>query len=71
MLNINFLFFPIKPDIKPTLIHVEQFDKSIWKESIPSLHLSDKHCVLDSLERMCTGYSELFVLSTIAENALT
>lgn len=41
MLNINFLFFPIKPDIKPTLIHVEQFDKSIWKESIPSLHLSD------------------------------
>lgn len=49
MLNINFLSFSIKPDIKPILIHVEQCDKSIWKESVPSLLLSDKHRVSDSL----------------------
>lgn len=70
MLNINFLFYPIKPDIKLILIHVKQFGKSIWKESTPSLLLSDKHCVSDSLKQMCTWYAELFVLSTTSENAL-
>lgn len=71
-LNIHFLgfFFSIKHDIRAILVHVEQFDKSIWKESISSLLLSDKHCVSDGLDQMCTGYSEIFVLSTTAENPL-
>lgn len=64
------VFFPIKHDIRAILVHVEQFDKSIWKESISSLLLSDKHYVSDSLDQMCTGYSEIFVLSTTVENPL-